>query len=169
MFKLLILLATIVITPTIYTFQVPAADGTAIDFNQFQHKKILIVNTASGSRYASQFASLEQLYERYKDSLVIVAVPSNSFSHESMSNSEIRQLITSRYNAHYLIAEKSDVSEAGGMPLYQWLTKVGTNGVMQSEIGDDFQKYLVNSDGTLKGYFISAVDPMDSMIQNAIR
>jgi glutathione peroxidase len=83
MLKLLILSVIIAATATVYGFKVNSIDGAQIDFGNFQHKKILIVNAASGSRYASQYASLERLYQLYKDSLIIIVFPSNSFGNMS--------------------------------------------------------------------------------------
>jgi len=61
---------------SLYDFKVPSlTGGTTIDFSQFKGKKILIVNTASKCGNTPQYASLEKLYEKYKDKLVIVDFP----------------------------------------------------------------------------------------------
>ena len=40
-------------------------------------------------------------------------------------------------------------------PLYQWLTSKGKNGVMDSEVKWNFQKYLIDENGNL----VDVVDP----------
>jgi glutathione peroxidase len=154
----------------IYSFSVPATSGgTAINFSDFRGKKILIVNTSSNSLFTPQYGRLEQLYQQYKDSLVIVAIPSNDFNHEPGSDQDILSFVQSNYSIHYLLAGKTSVSGAGQSDLYKWLTTGSQNGAMSSTVQYDFQKYLVGSDGHLIGYFTGAMDPMDSTIQNAIQ
>ena len=65
---------------------IPNVSGNTISFSQFKGKKVLIVNTASTSKYKRQFESLQQLYAKYKDSLTVIIFPSNSFSNEPLSN-----------------------------------------------------------------------------------
>lgn len=153
----------------IYDYQITAIDGTSIDLNDFRGKKILFVNTASNSAYVDQYASLEQLYQKYKDSLVIIAVPSNSFGNEPDSNEVIDSFVMSHYNIHYLLASKSDVTGDSIAPIYQWLTNINFNQTFQNPVNGDFYKYLVNDQGQIVGGFIGSVDPMDSALQNAIQ
>jgi glutathione peroxidase len=37
-------------------------------------------------------------------------------------------------------------------PIYQWLTQKAQNGVMDSEVGWNFQKYMIDEDGQLVGF-----------------
>ena len=55
-----------------YNLKATANDGTEIDFNQFKGKKILLVNTASDCGYTGQYEELENLYNQYKNKLVII-------------------------------------------------------------------------------------------------
>jgi glutathione peroxidase len=80
MLKLLILSGLMMLMATsIYDFKVPGLDGGTIDFSKYKGKKILIVNTASQCGNTPQYAELEQLYEKYSSSLVIVGFPANYF------------------------------------------------------------------------------------------
>src|SRR5690554_978586 len=75
---------------SIHKFKVNSLDGVEIDFNDFKGKKIMIVNTASECGYTPQYAGLQELYEKYKDELVIVGFPANNFGgQEPGSNEEI--------------------------------------------------------------------------------
>lgn len=169
MYNILFALLSILTFSDIYTFSVPAIGGGAsIDFNSFRGKKILIVNTSSNSPFVAQYGKLEQLYQQYKDSLVIVAFPSNDFGHEPGSEQSIQAFVQNTYSIHYLVAGKTIVSGAGQSDLYKWLTTHEWNGAMSSTVQYDFQKYLIGSDGHLIGYFTGAMDPMDATIQNAI-
>lgn len=153
---------------SVYDFTINDIDGNPIQLDQFKGKKILFVNTASKSRYTAQYDSLETLYQKYKDSLVIIAVPSNSFGNETDDNDEIKQFINSTYNTHFIIAEKTEVSGDNQSPLYGWLTQIKQNGMMDNPVHDDFYKFLVDGSGLLIGAFVSSVDPMSDEVQNAI-
>ena len=60
---------------SVYSLRVPGIDGSTIDFSAFHDKKILIINTAVNSDSVFQYGELEQLYQKYKDSLVIMYAP----------------------------------------------------------------------------------------------
>ncbi len=155
-------------TSTIYNVTINDIDGNPIDLSQFQGKKILIVNTASGSGYVSQYASLEQLYQKYKDSLVIIAVPSNSFGNEPSDSSAIKDFVMNNYNIHFILAQKMDVTGDTESPLYGWLTHIEQNNMLSNEVLGDFYKFLIDANGRLMGAFDSSTDPMSDVIQNAV-
>ncbi len=167
--KILCLLVGItLVTATVYDFSVTTIDGNNISLEQFRGKKILFVNTASSSSYTSQYASLEQLYQKYKDSLVIIAIPSNSFGNETGDNAQIKEFINRKYNTHFIITEKSIVAAESQTALYGWLTHIEQNGMMGNAVQDDFYKFLVDGSGRLVGGFVSSVDPMSKSVQDAI-
>jgi glutathione peroxidase len=168
MIKLLSTFAILSVLTGIYDFNLNDIDGNNFSLSQFQGKKILFVNTASNSIYTSQYASLEQLYERYRDSLVIIAIPSNSFGNDSADNATIKNFVTTNYNIQYILTQKMDVIGDSQTPLYSWLTHLEQNSMMSNAINGDFYKFLVDSSGRLVGAFVSSVDPMSNEIQSAI-
>lgn len=157
------------LTTIVYDFSVNTIEGNTISLSQYKGKKILFVNTASSGPYTGQYAGLEKLYQKYKDSLVIIAVPSNSFGKETGTNAAIRTFITGAYHTHFIITEKTMVYGTDQSPLYAWLTHIDQNGMMTNTINDDFYKFLVDGSGKLVGAFVSSVDPMSNEIQNAIK
>ena len=167
MFKLL--LASIILLQTsIYTLHFTSSDGSEIDLSAFKGKKLLIVNIATSSPMASQLADLQSLQDQYKDSLVVIAIPSNSFGNESKSDAEIKAFCESNYHTSFLIAQRAEVKGAGIHPLYNWITNQSENGMMQGVILQDFQKYLVDGEGRLIGVFAASVKPTSQTIQDAI-
>lgn len=161
--------ATILLSLTsIYSISEQDISGEAISFSDFAGKKILIVNTATNCPFVGQYGGLEQLYQQYKDSLVVIAFPSNSFGNESASNSSIKSFVQSTYNTHFVLGSKVNVSGTEKANIYEWLTKKSLNGMLEGEVKGDFQKYLVDRNGLLIGVFSSSVQPMDSLIQKAI-
>jgi glutathione peroxidase len=156
--KLLTIVAAFFLWQTsIYTISVPSIDGGTINFNNYQNKKILLVNIATGSQLADQINDLETFYQQHKDSVVVVAFPSNSFGNESGDNAEIRQLLQNTYHVHFPVAGLSAVNGDNANTVYQWLQKQELNGSMNGVIKKDFQKFLINESGILVGVFASSV------------
>lgn len=153
----------------IYTLSFTDAQGNLVHFSDFKGKKILLVNAANGSPRASQYAGLERLYQQYKDSLVIIAFPSNDFGHEPGSDSEIRQAVAGRFGIHFLLASKTSVTGTGQHAVFEWLTTAELNGRASNPVGNDFYKFLIDSSGNWMGVFSDDVDPMSAEMQNAIR
>jgi glutathione peroxidase len=154
---------------TIYDFHIPAANGSIINFSNYQGKKILIVNTALNSKYTYQLQALQQLYNLYKDSLVVIAVPSDSFENEPNDDSTIAGIMASMFNVSFTVAAKIEVSGPDTDSLYLWLTQKNQNGALDNVIHGDFTKYLINESGQLIGMFQPSVEPLDEELQNAIK
>jgi glutathione peroxidase len=168
MTKLIFSMLLCVVTTSIYTFKVADANGGEIDFDDFRGKKILIVNIATGSPKSDQLAGLQQLRERFSDSLIIICFPSNSFGNENRSNTAIQQHCQSTYSSNYIIGAKVSVTGNDISPLYQWLTQKTKNGAFGSAVNSDFQKYLIDTQGNPVGIFSGDVSPLDSTLINAI-
>ena len=151
-----------------YSITVNDTKGNNIPFSSFAGKKVLIVNTCTKTADTAQYAGLEQLYQKYKDSLVIIAVPSNSFGNTPQNNTAINNFVQNRYSIHYLLASKLSVKAPDISPLYSWLTDITKNGMIADTVKKDFYKYLINTEGTLIGTFSNKVEPMNVLIQNAI-
>src|SRR5215831_4588922 len=65
---------------TAYAFSFARLDGGDIRLADFAGKPLLVVNTASLCGYTPQYAGLQELWTRLRDSgLMIVGVPSNDF------------------------------------------------------------------------------------------
>ncbi len=154
--------------PSFYSLSTSKMGGGDISFAPFAGKKVLIVNTAINTADTVQYRKLEQLHQLYKDSLVIIAIPSNDFGNAPMSNAAIKTFVFNNYNYHYLLAAKTNVKAPSKSDLYKWLTRVTKNGMMNSEVKKDFYKYLISKDGTLIGVFDNTEDPMGARIRGAV-
>ncbi|MEQ1797413.1 MAG: glutathione peroxidase [Lacibacter sp.] len=155
--------------PTIYNFKVEGLEGGTINFASFKGKKILIVNTASKCGYTPQYTELEELYEKYKDKLVVIGFPANNFGgQEPGTNAEIKEFCTGTYHITFPMASKISVKGDDMHPLYQWLTSKEKNGVLDAEIKWNFNKFLINEKGELVAYFGSKVKPMSEEITSKL-
>lgn len=146
---------------TIYDYKVEDISGDVFDFADLKGKKILIVNTASKCGFTPQFEGLEKLYQEYKDqNFVIIGFPSNDFGQQDPgSNEEIAEFCKINYGVSFPMMSKISVKGDSIAPIYQFLTQKELNGKKNSSVKWNFQKYLINEDGTLYDYFYSITNP----------
>lgn len=166
--KILLFAISLLITDSIYTYTIKTSDGNSINLTTFKGKKILFVNTASASPYADQYRSLETLYQQYKDKLVVIAIPSNTFKNEPLDNNAIARNLKKKYGANFIITQKADLGSEQSFPLMGWLRHQSKNGVMEVTVNNDFYKFLINEEGMLVGVFVPSVDPLSPEIKEAL-
>jgi len=156
---------------TIYQFKVEDLSGKSFDFASLKRKKILVVNTASKCGYTPQYKDLEALYKKYKNqNFVIVGFPANNFGQqEPGTNKEIASFCELNYGVSFPMMSKISVKGKDMHPLYQFLTQKSKNGLKDSEVEWNFQKYLINEKGELEKVLLSAVKPTDDEIVNWIK
>lgn len=156
---------------TIYQFKVKDLYGEEFDFSSLKGKKIIIVNTASKCGLTPQYKDLEALYKEYKDKgLVIVGFPANNFmQQEPGSNEEIATFCERNYGVTFPMMEKISVKGDDMAPIYQFLTQKAKNGVQDSEVEWNFQKYLINEKGELVKVIGPRTLPTDPEIVNWIK
>ncbi|NQW37430.1 MAG: glutathione peroxidase [Flavobacteriales bacterium] len=152
-------------TASIYDISIKSLSGENIDLAKFKGKKILFVNTASECGFTKQYADLQKLHETYKDKLVVIGVPCNQFGGQEPGNAtQIQSFCKVNYGVTFLMTEKVDVKGDKQHPLYAWLTKKELNGVKNSSVKWNFQKYLIDENGNFLDYFYSITKPMSSKI-----
>ena len=111
---------------TIHEFKVEGIEGEEIDFSLFKGKKILVVNVASECGFTPQYQQLQELYEEFKDKLVIVGFPCNDFGGQEPGNDEeIRNFCALRFGVEFPLASKVSILR-DRTPVYQWLTQKTT-------------------------------------------
>ena len=155
---------------TIYQFKVEDLDGNAFDFASLKGKKILVVNTASECGLTPQYEQLQTIYEKYKDkNFVIVGFPANNFgSQEPGSNTEIATFCQKNYGVSFPMMSKISVKGKDIHAVYQFLTQKAKNGLQDSDVEWNFQKYLINEKGELAKVVSPRVLPTDAEITNWI-
>jgi glutathione peroxidase len=163
---MLVGIAPLMAQKSFYDFTVQTIDGQQFKLSDLKGKKVMIVNTASKCGFTPQYADLELLNTAYGgDKFVIVAFPENNFmNQEPGTNEEIKTFCTSKYNVTFPLMAKISVKGADMHPLYQWLTQKSQNGVMDSEVQWNFQKYLIDENGKLVGYLKPSVKPLSDPV-----
>lgn len=153
-----------------YDFKVEKIDGEEFSLASLKGKKVLVVNTASKCGFTPQYKDLEALYTKYGgDKFVIIGFPANNFmGQEPGTNSEISEFCTKNYGVTFPMMAKISVKGDDMHPLYKWLTSKAENGVMDSEVKWNFQKYMIDENGHLVGYLLSKESPNSEKIINWI-
>jgi glutathione peroxidase len=153
-----------------YDFTAKSIEGEDIKMSEFKGKKVLVVNVASECGYTPQYKGLQQLYDTYKDRLIVVGFPANDFGkQEPGTNEEILEFCTKNYRVTFPMFEKISVKGSEMHELYKWLSNPDENGWNNKAPNWNFCKYLLNEKGELINYFSFAVEPLSEEIVNAIR
>ena len=165
-----ITIATSMTKETIYQFKVQDLEGDEFDFATLKGKRIIIVNTASECGLTPQYEQLQAVYNQYKDqNLVIVGFPANNFgSQEPGSNAQIASFCQKNYGVTFPMMAKISVKGNDMHPVYQFLTQKTKNGLEDSSVQWNFQKYLINSNGELEKVVAPSTLPTDAEIINWI-
>jgi glutathione peroxidase len=149
-----------------YDFTVKDIDGNDFDLSTLKGKKVLVVNTASKCGFTPQYEQLQELYEKYGgEDFAIIGFPANNFmKQEPGTNDEIKAFCQKNYGVTFPMMAKISVKGDDMHPLYHWLTEKDQNGVMDSSVGWNFQKYLIDENGNLVDMVKSKVKPDDDKI-----
>lgn len=149
---------------SIYTYKVKDIDGKDMALSDYKGKVVIIVNVASKCGFTPQYADLQKLYEKYKSrGVVILGFPCNQFmGQEPGGESEIKAFCTSKYNVSFPMFAKVDVKGSAQAPLYTYLTSKAENGVADSKVSWNFQKYIIGKDGKLITSFSPPTNVFDA-------
>ena len=156
---------------SIHKFKVNDINGEIFDMSKLKGKKVMIVNTASKCGLTPQYKKLEVLYKEYNSqNFIIIGFPANNFlSQEPGSDAEIAEFCQSNYGVSFPMMSKISVKGNNKHPLYEFLTNKSLNGVLDSSVRWNFQKYLINAEGIVEKVISPWVSPDDSSIVEWIK
>lgn len=142
---------------TLHDFKVKDINGKEFDLASLKGKKVMVVNTASECGLTPQYENLEKLYQQYGgENFVIIGFPANEFgAQEPGSNEEIAAFCSKNYGVTFPMMSKIVVKGEGIHEVYQWLTRKEMNGVEDTEVLWNFQKYLVDENG----HYVKMIHP----------
>lgn len=151
---------------TAHDFTFTSIDGGSLPLSQYKGKVVLVVNTASFCGFTYQYEGLQKLWERYRDSgLVVLGVPSNDFGNqEPGTEAEIKAFCEVRY-IDFPLTAKVRVKGADAHPFYKWAARSLGAGAAPRW---NFHKYLIAADGTLVTHFSSAERPGSEAVAQAV-
>lgn len=156
---------------SIHDFTVKDIYGEDFALSSLKGKKVLIVNTASKCGLTPQYESLEKLYKEFGgDDFVIIGFPANNFlSQEPGTDEEIATFCQVNYGVTFPMMSKISVKDDDIHPLYEWLTSEEKNGVMDSKVKWNFQKYLIDENGKLVDVAYPKEEAYDEKILNWVK
>ena len=131
---------------------------------QFKNKPLLLVNTASYCGFTHQFSGLETIYQRYKNQgLAVVGFSSNDFRQEAANEKKAASICYENYGVSFTMMAPISVKGKNAHPLFKWLAS-------ESQAPSwNFNKFLVNTDGTQVQHFGSTISPDSDTLNKAIQ
>ena len=136
-------------TPTVYDFKLTTGEGTIQNLADYRGKVVLIVNTATGCGFTSQYSELARMYRDYHGKgLEIVDIPCNQFGAQAPgTDAEIHAFCTLHYDTPFPQMRKSDVNGANELPLYTYLkSQKGFGGFGEHPFKDLLEKKFAEQD-----------------------
>lgn len=133
-------------------------------------KATLVVNVASRCGLTPQYEGLEKLHEELSGrGFTVLGVPCNQFlGQEPGTAEEIAEFCSATYGVTFPMTSKVDVNGSERHPLYDVLASAPDAKGEAGDITWNFEKFLVDADGTVVGRFRPQVDPHDSDLVAAI-
>lgn len=126
-------------------------------------KPVLLVNTASQCGFTPQFEDLEALYNKYKNQgLQIVGFPSDSFKQEHDDAEKTAEVCYINYGVTFTMLETSPVRGPEANAIFEHL------GEALGSPSWNFNKYLVDGNGTPIKKFGSRTKPLSDQLINAV-
>ncbi|MCX6396126.1 MAG: glutathione peroxidase [Propionibacteriales bacterium] len=145
-------------------------DGTPATLRDLTSgRPALLVNVASKCGLTPQYGGLERLQAAYGDRFTVVGFPCNQFlGQEPGSSSEIAEFCSATYGVTFPLTEKIEVNGEDRHPVYQELVEAPNEKGEAGDVAWNFEKFLVNADGTVAARFSPTVEPEDPQVIAAI-
>jgi len=155
---------------TIYDVPLRTLDGEPASLRDYEGQVLLVVNVASKCGLTPQYTGLENIHEKYADrGFSVLGFPCNQFmGQEPGSAGEIEEFCSVNYGVTFPMFEKIDVNGPDRHPLYTELTQTADAEGHDGDIRWNFEKFLVDGDGTVIARFPPQVDPESPEIVGAI-
>jgi glutathione peroxidase len=146
-------------------------DGTPTTLGEITGRRpALIVNVASKCGLTPQYSKLEQLQENFGPrGFTVVGIPCNQFAgQEPGSSDEIAEFCSATYGVTFPMTEKVDVNGDDRHPLFAELTLLSVTDGTPGDVQWNFEKFLVDGDGTPLSRFGPVTEPDDPSVLQAI-
>jgi glutathione peroxidase len=156
---------------TILDLPIARLDGTPTTLRELTGgHPALLVNVASECGNTPQYAKLEQLHEEYSPrGFTVIGFPCNQFGgQEPGSADEIAEFCSTTYGVTFPLTEKIDVNGKNRHPIYEELVLVPRAGKAPGDVSWNFEKFVIDAEGTPVARFSSKTEPDDSKVLEAI-
>jgi glutathione peroxidase len=144
--------------------------GDPGSLGDFAGSTLLVVNVASKCGLTPQYTGLERLHQRFADrGFAVVGFPCNQFGgQEPGTHEEIQEFCSTTYGVTFPMFAKIDVNGDDRHPVYAELTATAD---AEGEAGDvqwNFEKFLVDRQGSVVARFRPRTDPEDAVLVAAV-
>jgi glutathione peroxidase len=130
----------------------------------------LVVNVASRCGLTPQYSQLEVLQEEYGPrGFTVLGFPCNQFmGQEPGTAEEIEAFCSTTYGVTFPLAEKTEVNGPEAHPVYQRLTETPDAAGEAGDVQWNFEKFLVDADGSVVARFRPRTQPDAPEVRTAI-
>ena len=112
-----------------------------VNLCEYEDQVVMVVNVASRCGYTYQYASLQNLYEEYKDEgFVVLGVPSRDFFQEYSSEEDVAEFCSTEYGVNFPMFATSKVRGSKASPLYKKLIAASGEDPLGISINTLFQE-----------------------------
>ncbi len=156
---------------SILDLKISRLDGTPTTLGEITDgRPALIVNVASKCGLTPQYSTLEEVHERFAPrGFTVVGVPCNQFlGQEPGSAEEIAEFCSSTYGVTFPLTEKVDVNGEDRHPIFAELSLVPVAGGDPGDVSWNFEKFVIEADGTPTARFAPNIEPDDPRVLEAI-
>ncbi|MGW0180653.1 glutathione peroxidase [Nocardia sp. NPDC003345] len=124
-------------------------------------RAVLLVNVASKCGLTPQYTGLVELQKTYGDrGFSVVGFPCNQFmGQEPGSAEEIEQFCSTTYGVDFPLLAKADVNGDDRHALYREIVETPDAEGAAGDVQWNFEKFLINRDGTVAGRFRPTTTP----------
>ena len=154
-----------------HEFKINNLQGKELDFNHYNGKVVLAVNTASQCGLTPQYEELQILHKKYAEhGLVIIGFPCNQFGEqEPGEEKDIEQGCLINYGVDFTVTQKIDVNGKNAHPIFEYL-RTELPGILGNKIKWNFTKFLIGKDGQPIKRFAPTTKPLsfEAHIQKAL-
>ncbi len=151
----------------VHEFVFRSIAGISMPLDRWAGQPLLLVNTASECGFTPQYEQLQNLWEEYRPSgLVVIGIPSNDFGAQEPGNDEaIEDFCRSRFGITFPLTSKQNIISASAHPLFIALGEEYTRDILPSW---NFFKYLFGRDGSLLKHWPSNIEPKQPAFRHEI-
>jgi glutathione peroxidase len=155
---------------SVYDIPIDSLDGESGKLAEQRGNVALIVNVASQCGLTPQYNGLQRLHERYGDQgFAVLGFPCNQFlGQEPGTPKEIAEFCETSYGVTFPLFEKIDVNGDDQHPLYAQLNAYADAEGHTGDIRWNFEKFLVDDDGTIIARFAPQIEPESDEVVSAI-
>lgn len=135
---------------SIREIEITLIDGTKTSFGALGKGPVLVVNVASRCGLTPQYEALEALQKKYGPrGLTVVGMPSDQFKQELASNEAVAEYCSMTWGVTFPMTEKIKVNGRNRHELYKTLVKTKDARGLAGPVMWNFEKFLVNPDGSI--------------------